>query len=43
VNSDEEAIKLMNDTAFGLTASVYSKNQKKAEEILSQVVAHASK
>jgi len=34
VNDDEEAIKLMNDTEYGLTASVY---RKRAENILQQV------
>lgn len=37
VESDEEAVKLMNDTAFGLTASVFTASQEKAENILSQV------
>ena len=33
VKSDAEAIKLMNDSEFGLTASVWTKNEKKAQEI----------
>lgn len=34
VDNDEEAISLMNDTEYGLTASVYSSNSKRAEHIL---------
>jgi acyl-CoA reductase-like NAD-dependent aldehyde dehydrogenase len=34
VSNDTEAITLMNDTAYGLTAAVYSSNQKRAEAIL---------
>jgi acyl-CoA reductase-like NAD-dependent aldehyde dehydrogenase len=34
---DEEAVALMNDTEFGLTAGVYSPNRKRAERILSAV------
>lgn len=37
VSSDEEAIKLMNDTEYGLTASVYSANIERAKKILEQV------
>lgn len=37
VNNDEEAIELMNDTLYGLTAGVYANQQKRAEKILSQV------
>jgi len=37
VNNDEEAVQLMNDTAYGLTAAVYSADQKRAEKILSQI------
>ncbi|MEY3060703.1 MAG: hypothetical protein RL000_2055, partial [Bacteroidota bacterium] len=37
VKNDEEASQLMNDTAYGLTAAVYSSNQQRAEEILSQI------
>ena len=37
VSSDEEAIQLMNDTKYGLTASVYSKSQERANNILSQI------
>ena len=35
--SDEEAIQLMNDTDFGLTASVYTSNQKRGEAILNEI------
>jgi acyl-CoA reductase-like NAD-dependent aldehyde dehydrogenase len=34
VSNDTDAITLMNDTAYGLTAAVYSSNQKRAEAIL---------
>jgi acyl-CoA reductase-like NAD-dependent aldehyde dehydrogenase len=34
VNNDEEALQLMNDTSYGLTASVYSKNRERAEKLL---------
>ena len=37
VKSDDEAIALMNDTEYGLTSSVYSSNQNRAEKILSQI------
>jgi acyl-CoA reductase-like NAD-dependent aldehyde dehydrogenase len=37
VGSDEEAIQLMNDTDYGLTASVYSSSKQRAEQILSQL------
>jgi acyl-CoA reductase-like NAD-dependent aldehyde dehydrogenase len=37
VSNDAEAIALMNDTTYGLTASVYSSNQKRAEGILEQM------
>ncbi|MCE2994326.1 MAG: aldehyde dehydrogenase family protein [Cyclobacteriaceae bacterium] len=37
VKNDEEAIRLMQDTAYGLTASVYSNNQQRAETILQQI------
>jgi acyl-CoA reductase-like NAD-dependent aldehyde dehydrogenase len=37
VNSDEEAIQMMNETSYGLTASVYSKSQNRAESILSKI------
>lgn len=37
VRSDEEAIQLMNDTKYGLTAGVYTKDKTKAEAILEQL------
>ncbi|MGD1942378.1 MAG: aldehyde dehydrogenase family protein [Leptolyngbyaceae cyanobacterium] len=37
VASDEAAIALMNDTDYGLTAAVYSRDRQRAETILSQV------
>jgi acyl-CoA reductase-like NAD-dependent aldehyde dehydrogenase len=37
VASDEEAVKLMNDTEYGLTAGVYSKDRTRAEAILDRV------
>ena len=37
VNNDEEAIELMQDTEYGLTAAVYSKDQSRAENILQQI------
>ena len=37
VKNDEEAIRLMQDTEYGLTASVYSKSMERAEKILTQI------
>ncbi|HET9744840.1 MAG TPA: aldehyde dehydrogenase family protein [Chitinophagaceae bacterium] len=37
VKSDEEAVRLMQDTEYGLTASVYSNSQERASHILRQV------
>jgi acyl-CoA reductase-like NAD-dependent aldehyde dehydrogenase len=37
VKDDAEAIQLMQDTEYGLTASVYSADQKRAEMILRQI------
>ncbi len=37
VKDDEEAIALMNDSHFGLTASIWSKDTAKAEEIADQI------
>jgi acyl-CoA reductase-like NAD-dependent aldehyde dehydrogenase len=37
VTSDEEAVKLMNDTRYGLTAGVYTPDGKRAQKLLSQV------
>jgi acyl-CoA reductase-like NAD-dependent aldehyde dehydrogenase len=37
VKNDDEAISLMNDTSYGLTASVYSSNETRAHHILEQM------
>ena len=37
VKSDEEALMLMNDTHYGLTAGVFTADQSRAEKILAQV------
>ncbi|GAA5803780.1 aldehyde dehydrogenase [Helicostylum pulchrum] len=37
VSSDEEAIKLMNDSKYGLTASIWTSNEKRAVEIGDQI------
>ena len=37
VKDDHEALKLMGDTVYGLTASVYTKSQDRAEKILSKL------
>ncbi len=37
VSHDEEAVALMNDTEYGLTAGVYSSNQDRAQAILQQM------
>jgi acyl-CoA reductase-like NAD-dependent aldehyde dehydrogenase len=37
VNNDEEALQLMQDTEYGLTAAVYTPSQKRAEKILSRI------
>ena len=37
VKNDEQAIELMQDTEYGLTASVYSKDQSRAEKILRNI------
>lgn len=37
VKSDEEAVGLMNDTKYGLTAGVYANSQSRAEGILSKI------
>lgn len=36
VKSDEEAVSLMNDTAYGLTAAVYTKDRARARKVLAQ-------
>jgi acyl-CoA reductase-like NAD-dependent aldehyde dehydrogenase len=37
VSSDQEAVALMNDTPYGLTAGVYTPDEKRARRILAQV------
>jgi succinate-semialdehyde dehydrogenase/glutarate-semialdehyde dehydrogenase len=37
VKTEEEAIKLANDTAFGLRASVFSNDTKRAEKVAEQI------
>jgi acyl-CoA reductase-like NAD-dependent aldehyde dehydrogenase len=37
VKSDREAVSLMKDTEYGLTASVYSRDQQRAEKILHEI------
>jgi acyl-CoA reductase-like NAD-dependent aldehyde dehydrogenase len=37
VNDDDEAVRLMNDTEYGLTAGVYSASQQRAQKILAGV------
>jgi len=37
VPSDDEAVRLMNDTEYGLTAGVYTKSRERAERVLRQV------
>jgi acyl-CoA reductase-like NAD-dependent aldehyde dehydrogenase len=37
VASDDEAVRLMNDTEYGLTAAVYTKNRERAQGVLRQV------
>ena len=37
VEDDAEAVRLMNDTEYGLTAGVYSKSRKRAGKILAQL------
>ncbi|MEQ8469596.1 MAG: aldehyde dehydrogenase family protein [Marinoscillum sp.] len=37
VGSDEEAAELMNDTAYGLTAAVFSKSEERARKVLDQM------
>jgi acyl-CoA reductase-like NAD-dependent aldehyde dehydrogenase len=39
VSGDDEAIALMNDTDYGLTAGVYTKAEKRAKRILERVQA----
>jgi acyl-CoA reductase-like NAD-dependent aldehyde dehydrogenase len=37
VHGDDEAVALMNDTVYGLTAGVYTRNEARARRILSQL------
>ena len=37
VKNDQEALELMNDTEYGLTATVYCTDQKRAEKLLSKI------
>ena len=37
VKDDAEAIRLMNDTEYGLTAAVYSRSEERARNILDQL------
>ena len=37
VANDDEAVRLMNDTEYGLTAGVYTQDQQRADKILSQL------
>ncbi len=37
VSGDEEAVKLMNDTRYGLTAGVYTRDESRATRLLEQV------
>jgi acyl-CoA reductase-like NAD-dependent aldehyde dehydrogenase len=37
VSGDDEAVKLMNDTEYGLTAAVYTQDRARAERVLAQV------
>lgn len=39
VSSDDEAIRLMNDSQYGLTASVWTKNLAKGEELIERLEA----
>ncbi len=39
VSGDDEAVRLMNDTEYGLTAGVYTKDAVRAQRLLSQVQA----
>ncbi len=37
VNTDEDAVRLMQDTEYGLTSAVYSSDKNRAEKILKQI------
>ena len=37
VKDDAEAVRLMNDTEYGLTAGIYTRNRRRAQRVLAQV------
>jgi acyl-CoA reductase-like NAD-dependent aldehyde dehydrogenase len=37
VSDDDEALRLMNDTEYGLTAGIYTKDRKRAEKFLNEI------
>jgi acyl-CoA reductase-like NAD-dependent aldehyde dehydrogenase len=37
VRSDDEAVALMNDTRYGLTAGIYTRDERRAKALLEQV------
>jgi acyl-CoA reductase-like NAD-dependent aldehyde dehydrogenase len=37
VTSDEDAVRAMNDTEYGLTAGVYTLSRERAEQVLARV------
>jgi acyl-CoA reductase-like NAD-dependent aldehyde dehydrogenase len=37
VRGDDEAVALMNDTRYGLTAGVYTRSESRAQELLARV------
>jgi acyl-CoA reductase-like NAD-dependent aldehyde dehydrogenase len=37
VKDDAEAVRLMNDTDYGLTAGIYTRDRKRARRVLAQV------
>ncbi len=39
VNDENEAIRMANDTTYGLSASIFSKNKKRARELAKQIQA----
>jgi len=42
VDNDQQAVELMNDCDYGLTAAVYSSNQNRAKQILAKIDAGTS-